>query len=414
MRKGRAVALTSALLTSGGALVFTGAPAAPQTVASTTVIVAAVGDMCGSACDQTAKLVEAMNPTAVITAGDNAYSSGTLSEYRTKYDPYWGKFKDKTYPSPGNHEYETTGAAGYFDYYGAKAGQRGKGFYSVNIGDWHMVALNSNISMSAGSEQEKWLRADLAANTKPCTAAYWHHPLFSRGDHGDNTKSKPVFQALYDNKADLVIVGHDHNYERFAPARPDGTKDVVNGVRQLVIGTGGTGLRPFANSTKGPSEVGNAKTLGVGKLTLTSTGYTAEFIPVSGSTFRDSVSGDCHKAIKTPDFGIAVEPEAVSVRPGASGTTQVTVSSLNGFTSATDLSVTGLPAGVTAAFDPTTVTPTGSSRLTLTASDSAATGTSTLTVTGKSGELTRTATLQLTVSAPGSAVFADDFETSLG
>ncbi|GAA2805762.1 metallophosphoesterase [Crossiella cryophila] len=388
-------------------------------LAEAAVTVAAVGDMCGSECDRTATLTQGFNPTAVITAGDNAYSSGSLSEYRSNYDPYWGKFKDRTFPSAGNHEYRTAGAAGYFDYYGARAGERGKGYYSVDIGDWHFIALNSNIDRGAGSAQEKWLRADLAANTKPCTAAYWHHPLFSRGDHGDNVSVKPLYQALYDAKADLVITGHDHNYERFAPARPDGTKDEANGIRQLVVGTGGTGLRAMISSTKGPTEAGNAKTFGVAKLTLTATGYTSEFLPVAGQSFTDKVSGSCHKASSNPDFGAAVTPAAVSVTPGGSTEATVTVSSTGGFTGATQLSATGLPAGVTARLDPATVTPPANgkatAKLTLTAAASAANGTSTVTVHAASGTRTRSATLAVTVgSGGGGTVFADDFESEKG
>ncbi|MEV0195736.1 metallophosphoesterase [Nonomuraea sp. NPDC050691] len=177
------------------------------------VVVAGAGDICGSACADTAKLITgAIKPAAVFTTGDNAYESGKLSEYNGPYKQTWGAFFDKTYPTPGNHEYRTSGASGYFDYFGARAGTRGKGYYSWDIGDWHFVALNSNISMSAGSDQEKWLRQDLAANTKPCTAAYLHHPLYNVGEHGAATNTRPLWKALYDNKADLMLAGHDHNY----------------------------------------------------------------------------------------------------------------------------------------------------------------------------------------------------------
>ncbi|WP_328991165.1 metallophosphoesterase [Kribbella sp. NBC_01245] len=267
-----------------------------------TVVVAAAGDICGSACNQTRPVVTNINPAAVITAGDNAYDSGTLSEYNNKYHPQWGAFKSKTYPSAGNHEYQTSGASGYFDYFNGvgqatgRAGARGKGYYSVDIGDWHFIALNSNISKSTGSTQEQWLRADLAANTKPCVAAYWHHPRFSAGNYSDNTSIRPFFQALYDYKADLIINGHDHNYIRFAPSRPDGTKDTVNGVRQLLIGTGGKSLYGSGGSTVATIEKKEYSTFGVGKLTLTATGYTADFVPVAGRTFTDTVTGTCHNA----------------------------------------------------------------------------------------------------------------------
>lgn len=265
-----------------------------------TVTVAAAGDICGSACNQTRPLVEAMNPAAVITAGDNAYESGTLSEYNNSYNPQWGVFKSKTFPTPGNHEYVTANAKGYFDYFNGvgqatgRAGDRTKGYYSYDVGDWHFVALNSNIAKTASSAQVQWLRADLAASTKPCTAAYWHHSRFAAGNYGDNTSVQPFFQALYDYKADLVVSGHDHNYIRFAPSKPDGTKDATNGVRQLLIGTGGRALYGAGGTTKATIEKKDYNTFGVGKLTLTATGYTAAFIPVAGRTFTDTVQGTCH------------------------------------------------------------------------------------------------------------------------
>ncbi len=265
-----------------------------------TVVVAAAGDICGSACNQTRPVVENMNPTAVITAGDNAYDSGTLSEFNTKYHPQWGVFKSKTYPSAGNHEYYTSGAKGYFDYFNGvgqntgRAGDRSKGYYSFDVGDWHFVALNSNIARTSTSAQVQWLRADLAASTKPCTAAYWHHSRFAAGNYSDNTSVQPFFQALYDYKADLVVSGHDHNYIRFAPSKPDGTRDTVNGVRQLLIGTGGKSLYGSGGTTRATIEKKEYNTFGVGKLTLTSTGYTAAFVPVAGRTFTDTVQGTCH------------------------------------------------------------------------------------------------------------------------
>ena len=265
-----------------------------------TVTVAAAGDICGSACNQTRPVVESMNPTAVITAGDNAYESGTLSEFNNSYNPQWGVFKSKTYPTPGNHEYNTSGAKGYFDYFNGvgqntgRAGERGKGYYSYDVGDWHFVALNSNVAKTASSAQVQWLRADLAASTKPCTAAYWHHARFAAGNYSDNTSVQPFYQALYDYKADLVVSGHDHNYIRFAPSKPDGTKDAVNGVRQLLIGTGGRALYGSGGTTRATIEKKEYNTFGVGKLTLTATGYTAAFVPVAGRTFTDSVTGTCH------------------------------------------------------------------------------------------------------------------------
>ncbi|ALG11968.1 hypothetical protein AOZ06_38435 [Kibdelosporangium phytohabitans] len=265
-------------------------------LAQATSTVAAVGDLCGSSCDQTAAVVKNLNAQALVLAGDNAYESGSLSEYRQRYDPNFGQFRSIVHPTPGNHEYKTSSAAGYFDYFGALAGERGKGYYSFDVGDWHFVALNSNISRTASSTQVAWLKKDLAASTKPCTAAYWHHPRFSRGDHGDNTSITPFFEALYNAKADLVVVGHDHNYQRFALSKPNGARDDANGVRQLLVGTGGRGFYSYDMNSAAVQEAGNADTFGVAKLTLTATGYRHDFVPVAGRTYTDTVSGKCHKA----------------------------------------------------------------------------------------------------------------------
>jgi hypothetical protein len=400
---------------------------APQFTAAAdeTVTIAAVGDLCGSACNQTAALVTSMNPTALLLAGDLAYSSGTAAEFKNNYDPQYGKFKSKTIPAVGNHEYGTSEAKGYFDYFNGSgvndglAGVRGKGWHSHNIGAWHVVALNSEVSTSSGSEQEKWLRADLAANTRPCTIATWHKPRFSNGDHHDTTSVGPLFQALYDFKADLLITGHDHNYERFAPARPNGTRDDVNGLRQYVVGTGGISLRSMASGSSGPSEKQNSNTHGVLKLTLSPTNYKADFVPVAGRTFTDTASGNCKKANANPAFDVAANP--VSVARGGSATSTVTVASRNGFSGTTTLTAANLPAGVTGSFNPATVTPTAggsaTSTLTLTASSTATLGTTTAKVTGTSGSLTAAADLGVTVrdsSEPPPGGFTDNFETDKG
>ncbi|MBB5850077.1 metallophosphoesterase [Amycolatopsis umgeniensis] len=387
----------------------------PLAAAATTV--AAVGDVCGSSCNQTAPLVKNMNPQALILAGDNAYDSGTLSDYKNKYDPNYGQFKSITYPTPGNHEYKTSGASGYFDYFGARAGERGKGYYSFDVGDWHFVALNSNITHNAGSTQVTWLKNDLAASTKPCTAAFFHHPRFSRGTHGDDSSVTPFFQTLYDAKADLVVVGHDHNYQRYAPSRPDGKRDDVNGVRQLLIGTGGRGYYNFDQSSAAEQEAGNTNTFGVGKLTLTATDYRSEFVPVSGRTFTDSTTGKCKKGVSSPAFSVGASPSSVSVKPGGTASVTVNVGSTGGFTAATALSVSGLPSGVTGTISPSSVTPpangTATATLTLTASD-AATGSATATVTGSSGSVSHTANVSVSVGSGGGEAFSDDFETDKG
>lgn len=393
-------------------------------LALATVTVAGAGDICGTACNQTDDLIASINPVSVFTAGDNAYESGTLSEFNNQYDPTWGAFKSKTYPAPGNHEYGTSGAKGYFDYFNGvgnnsgRAGERGKGYYSYDVGDWHFIALNSDISHGAGSTQEQWLKADLAANTKPCTAAYTHHPRFSSGDHGDDTGMNALVTALYNGKADILVTGHDHHYERFAPANPSGAVDNANGLRNLLIGTGGRALYSSRSDTAGPTEVFNNNTFGVGKFQLTATGYTMDFVPVAGRTFTDHVTGTCHKASAGPDFGVANSPSSVSVPQGSTASSTVTVSSSGGFASAVSLTASGLPSGVSAAFSPASVSPSANgsatSSLTLSASSTAASGTYQVTVTGTSGGVTRMAAVSVTVSPSGSSAFSDDFETDKG
>lgn len=266
-----------------------------KALAKETVTVAGAGDICGDACNQTDDLITDINPASVFTAGDNAYEDGTLDEFQEQYEPTWGAFKDKTRPAPGNHEYHTDGE-GYYEYFGDLAGEPGKGYYSYDVGDWHFVAINSEIDFDPGSEQGQWLADDLAATTKPCTAAYTHHPRFSGGDHGDDSGMDDIFSTLYDNRADLFVTGHDHHYERFAPAAPDGGEDAENGLRSFVIGTGGRALYSSTNPTDGPSEVFNNDTFGVGKFDLTATGYSMDFVPVAGRDFTDHVEGNCHKA----------------------------------------------------------------------------------------------------------------------
>jgi len=236
--------------------------------------------------------------TAVLTLGDNQYENGAYEKFLASYEPSWGRVKAMTYPAPGNHEYQTPAAAGYFRYFGAAAGDPSKGYYSYDIGTWHLVALNSNCGdiggCGPGSPQEQWLRADLAANSEACTLAYWHHPLFSSGAYRPGISSvKPLFQALYDYNADVVFVGHDHNYERFAPQDPNGALDIARGLRQFIVGTGGKSLYgqgvAIANS-----EVRNSDTYGVLKVRLTSTGYEWQFVPEAGRNFTDSGSSACH------------------------------------------------------------------------------------------------------------------------
>lgn len=247
--------------------------------------------------EATAELLDGIVGT-VFTVGDNVYESGTDAEFEGCYEPGWGRHKARTYPSLGNHEYYTPDASGYFDYFGAAAGDPGEGYYSYDIGGWHVVVLNSMCENVGGCEDGspmlKWLEEDLAANPETCTLAYWHHPLFSSGEtHGNQDKMKPAWDVLYAANVDVVVNGHDHDYERFASQDPNGVADPERGIREFVVGTGGASLRPFGKIQPN-SEIRNADTYGVLELTLRTSGYDWEFVPVTGSTFTDSGSGSCH------------------------------------------------------------------------------------------------------------------------
>jgi hypothetical protein len=239
--------------------------------------------------EATARLLDGIDGT-VFALGDNAYQSGTDQEFRDCYDPTWGRHKNRTRPVPGNHEYETPGAAPYYTYFGLNAGPPGRGYYSFEIGNWHAIALNSNIAAGADSPQGAWLRADLATSRTRCTIAYWHHPLFSSGKHGDQPRMREIWRLLHEAGADIVLSGHDHTYERFAPQDADGFPDAAHGIRQFVVGTGGAAPYAFT-SVRSTSEV-RMSTLGVLKLTLRADDYDWSFSPVSGP--GDSGSGACH------------------------------------------------------------------------------------------------------------------------
>ena len=227
--------------------------------------------------------------------GDAQYPDGTLAEFQESFDPTWGRFKSVMYPSVGNHEYHTPGAAGYFDYFGPAAGPRDKGYYSFDIGAWHLIALNSNCpeigGCEEGSAQEQWLRADLAGSSASCTLAYWHHPLFSSGAHGSNPRMAAIWQTLYDHGVDVVLSGHDHNYQRFAPQTADGVAD-AQGPREFVVGTGGRSLYPTGPPIANQEAQGQ-DTFGVLKLTLHTTSYEWQFVPETGGTFGDMGSATC-------------------------------------------------------------------------------------------------------------------------
>ncbi len=232
---------------------------------------------------QTAALLDQL-PGTVAALGDLAYEDGTAAEFANCYARAWGRAYARTRPAPGNHEYQTPGAAGYFGYWGSIAGDPAKGYYSYDLG---FIG-----GCGAGSAQETWLRADLTAHPARCTLAYWHHPRFSGGFVGGDAMLAPIWQALYANNADLVLTAHAHNYQRFAPMTAAGILDRSRGIREFVVGTGGASHHPGGQVAN--LEVFNDTTYGVIKLTLRTTGYDWQFVPVAGGTFTDSGSTACH------------------------------------------------------------------------------------------------------------------------
>lgn len=275
-----------------------------STPAPTPALFVGAGDIASCVNDNdaaTAALLDGLFPAGasgvVALFGDNAYDSGSAAEYASCYDPTWGRHKARTRPAAGNHEYVTPGAAGYFGYFGAAAGDPARGYYSYELGAWHVVVLNSNCDAiggcQTGSPQETWLRQDLADHRTRCALAYWHHPRFcSSAVHGSNAFMHDLWQTLMDGGVDLALSGHDHLYERFAALDADGRAD-PRGLRSFVVGTGGRSLYSFASPVAG-SEVRNASTYGVLKLTLGTDGYSWQFLPVAGQTFTDSGTDTCH------------------------------------------------------------------------------------------------------------------------
>ena len=222
------------------------------------------------------------DPSAmVLTIGDNVYKDGTLTEFMTCYDKTWGSFKSRTYPSPGNHEYHTESASGYYQYFQDSAVQNATGYYSFNVNSWHIISLNSNLKNSEHQAQLNWLKADLEENKERCSFAYWHHPVFSSGEHGNNPQMLDAFKLLYQAKVSLVLNGHDHNYERFNKLDPDGNLELSNGIVEIVIGTGDAHLRPIAKPMAN-SVVFDSNNYGVLKLVLSSKNIEFSFIPLSG------------------------------------------------------------------------------------------------------------------------------------
>jgi len=258
--------------------------------------IASCDDLAGA--EATAKLIYKI-PGTVFAVGDLAYPDGSDEQFAKCYGPTWGRFKDRTRPAPGNHEYHKTGASGYARYFGEAAGDPSKGYYSYELGGWHIVVLNSECAEVGGCEvaspQGQWLKNDLKQHTKTCTLAYFHKPLFSSGaKHGNDPEMKAVWEILFHAGADVIVNGHDHDYERFAPQDPDGHADAEHGIREFVVGSGGKNSHRVMGPAQPNSEVRNADTFGVLKLTLHARSYEWEFVPEAGKTFTDTGSGTCH------------------------------------------------------------------------------------------------------------------------
>jgi Calcineurin-like phosphoesterase len=270
---------------------------APARSPSEPVVVAAAGDIAprgtGWGHRATSDRVLAIDPTVVLALGDNQYPSGTLSDFRRYYGSTWGRFRTRTRPSPGNHDYETAGAAGYFAYFGKLAKPEGRSYYSFDLGGWHLISLDSNIDLQAGSRQDRWLRADLASTTKRCILAYWHHPRFTSGAHqGDNRWVGPFWNRLYTARADVVLSSHEHNYERFARQNPAG-RATPQGIRQFVVGTGGADLLGF-HAPKPNSQVRSSTTWGVLVLLLHQRSYRWRFVSEDGQVVDRGGPVPCH------------------------------------------------------------------------------------------------------------------------
>jgi acid phosphatase type 7 len=287
-RKKRFVALVTVFVLIAATLQTFYTPHLEASAAS--VLLVGAGDIASCRYDTdeaTAKLLDAI-PGTVFAAGDLAYQSGAFPQFKNCYGPTWGRHKNRTKPAPGNHEYKTSGAAGYYQYFSGTPE-----YYAYDLGDWRIYALNSEIDASATSTQVKWLRRDLVANPRLCVLAYWHRPRWSSGDHhGDEPKMQALWKVLHTAGAELVINGHEHHYERFMPMNATGIAD-PNGMREIVVGTGGAGLYGFG-STHPSSEVRNSSTHGVLKLALKTDSYTWRFVPVAGKTFTDTGTTSCH------------------------------------------------------------------------------------------------------------------------
>jgi acid phosphatase type 7 len=270
-------------------------PSSAAPISSEPVILIGAGDIAGCESDGdylTAEILDTI-PGIIFTVGDHAYPTGTFQQFRDCYDRAWGRHKARTRPSPGNHDYMTQAGGPYFNYFGAAAGERGRGYYAYDAGAWRVIVLNSEIPARRGSPQERWLRAELETNPRECIIAYWHRPLYSsvRDDRRYRMEVKPLWDVLYAAGADVVINGHDHVYERYAKLDPNGRRD-EGGIRQFIVGTGGRSLYPFGRPSP-HSEVRDNTTYGLLKFSLYDGRYEWQFVPAGASTFTDSGTDSC-------------------------------------------------------------------------------------------------------------------------
>jgi hypothetical protein len=256
-------------------------------------VLVGAGDVgeCGFGSESTAQLLDQL-PGIVFAVGDLAYPNGSAADFRSCYEPTWGRHRDRTRPVPGNHEYESPNAFPYFDYFAGLAGPPGRGYYSYRAGAWQIIALNSEVDPRAGSAQVQWLRTELASNPSNCTLAYFHRPLFTSGPNRPNLDMRDLWRTLYEFNADVIVNGHDHVYERFAPQDPDGRPDQARGIRQFTAGTGGAHLYSFVGVAANSES--QASVYGVLMLTLLSGSYQWQFVPAGTAPFRDAGTAACH------------------------------------------------------------------------------------------------------------------------
>ncbi|HEX8392391.1 MAG TPA: metallophosphoesterase [Longimicrobium sp.] len=242
--------------------------------------------------EATARLIDDI-PGVVVPLGDVVYQRGTEREFRECYAPTWGRHRDRSRPTIGNHEWRTRRGEPYFRYFGERAGPAGKGWYSYELDGWHVIVLNSNLPIVDGSEQMEWLREDLKDNEDTrCTLAYFHHPVFSSGDHGGTEKLRELWEVLQDGGVDVVLSGHDHNYERFAPQNARARAD-RRGIRQFVVGTGGAPSYRVPPERQPNSQAFGNDVRGVLRMDLQEDGYAWEFVPIPGRNFTDAGRAEC-------------------------------------------------------------------------------------------------------------------------